>query len=176
MHVLVTFLEREGRKTAEKGGGREKGRSTMKGLICTRIWAGRRFPHYLTELSQLWMLGAGGYTLTLCQKALRQVRVCIYRHLWERPSPLPLEGRKLWSARCARLLHPSVKRMRCLGLVPERWWSLIFPVPDLCQHCRGSRLCSWEKNTPSLPSWAEPSLELLLLQHLFHYYCILPIS
>ena len=87
-----------------------------------------------------------------------------------------LESKKLWSARCARLLHLNMKCTRCLRLVPERWRSWTFPIPDLCQHCRGSSLYSWKKNTPFLPSWAEPSLELLLLQHLFHYSCILPSS
>ena len=32
MQVLVTFLEREGRNKAEKGGGVEEGRSTIKCL------------------------------------------------------------------------------------------------------------------------------------------------
>ena len=32
MQVLVTFLEREGRDKAEKGGGVEEGRSTIKCL------------------------------------------------------------------------------------------------------------------------------------------------
>lgn len=106
-----------------------------------------------------------------CQKAFRRIRICIYRHLQERPSAL------LWKADSCVL--PGVQGF-CIwtwnvqgvsGLRDDGPWYFQYLTSVSTV---GAPVSVAGKNTTALPSWTELSLELLPLQHLFHCYCVFP--
>lgn len=128
-------------------------------LLCTSTCARCSFPHDRTEPShlsaRLWRVHSACYL-----KAFRRIRVCIYRHLQERPPVLPVGRQKAMVCQVCKAFC-----IRTWNVQNVSGWCLKDDDPWYCQcmtsvTTAGAPFSVTAKITPSLPSWAEASLEL----------------